>query len=138
MTISNEIAEVNVTHISSEEQVLQLFFNGASRTGPERNVDADVGVVLIFSHSYVIPRAFSLTEPCSNNMTEYYALLIGMQLAEEIDVKHLEAYCDSKLIVNQVRGEYDVQHEDLISYHIATINVAEKFKNFFIDHVPRQ
>jgi len=36
-----------------------------------------------------------------------------MQLAEEIGVKNLEAYGDSKLIINQVRGEYEVQHEDL-------------------------
>jgi len=41
-------------------------------------------------------------------MTEYNALLIGMQLAEVIDVKHLKAYDDSKLIVNWVRGEYEV------------------------------
>ena len=44
-----------------------------------------------------------------------------MQLAEEIGVKSLEAYGDSKLIVNQVRGEYDVRHEDLLPYHNETI-----------------
>ena len=40
-------------------------------------------------------------------MAEYNALLIGMQLADEIGVKNLEAYGDSKLIVSQVRGEYE-------------------------------
>jgi len=56
----------------------------------------------------VIPRAFSLTEPYSNNVSEYNALLIGMQLDQEIGVKNLEAYDDSKFIVNQVRGKYKV------------------------------
>ena len=37
-----------------------------------------------------------------------------MQIADEIGVKNLEAYDDSKLIVNQVRGEYEVRHEDLV------------------------
>jgi len=60
-----------------------------------------------------------------------------MQLAEEIGVEHVEAYGDSKLI-NQVRGEYEVQHEDLVLYHNATINMAEKFQSFYIDHVSRQ
>ena len=60
-----------------------------------------------------------------------------MQLADEIGV-NLEAYDDSKLIVNQVRGEYKVRHEDLIPYHNATINMAEKFKSFYINHVPWQ
>ena len=33
---------------------------------------------------------------------------------------------------------YMVRHEDLVSYHNATIDLAEKFRNFYIDHVPRQ
>ena len=97
-----------------------------------------MGVVLISPHNHVIPRAFSLTEPCSNNVSEYNTLLIGMQLIEGIGVKNLEVYGDSKLIVNQVRGEYEVRHEDLVPYHNATIDVAEKFKSFYIDYVPRQ
>jgi len=54
----------------------------------------------------MISRAFLLTESCSNNVVEYNTLLIGMQFAKEISVKHLEAYGDSKLIVNQVCREY--------------------------------
>jgi len=60
-----------------------------------------------------------------------------MQLSEEISVKHLEAYGDSKIIINQVQGEYEVWHEYLVPYHNATINMAEKFKSFYIDYVPR-
>ena len=71
-------------------------------------------------------------------MAKYNALLIGMQLADEIGVKHLEAYSDSKLIVNQVCREYGIRHEDLVPYHNAIINMAEKFKSFYINHVPRQ
>jgi len=48
----------------------------------------------------VFPRAFSLTELFFNNVVEYNALLIGMRLAEEIDIEHLKAYGDSKLIIN--------------------------------------
>ena len=61
-----------------------------------------------------------------------------MQLADEIGVKNLEAYGDSKLIVNQVRGEYEVRQEDLVPYYNATVHMAERFINFYIDHVPRQ
>ena len=60
-----------------------------------------------------------------------------MQIADKIGIKNLEAYGDSKLIVNQVRGEYEVRHEDLIPYFNAIISMAEKFGNFYIDHVPR-
>jgi len=106
--LSDEIAKVNLINTSSEEQVWQLFFDGASRTSPEGNIITGVGVVLISPHNYVISRVFSLTEPCSNNILEYNALLIGMQLAEEIGVKNLKAYGDSNLIVNEIRWEYEV------------------------------
>ena len=90
------------------------------------------------AQNYMISRVFSLTELYSNNVAEYNALLIGMQLAKEIGVKHLDAYGNSKLIVNQVHGEYEVRHEDLVPYHNATIDMAEKFKSFYINHAPCQ
>ena len=45
-------------------------------------------------------------------MAEYNALLIGLQLAHKMGVRYLEAYGNSKLIVNQVKGEYEVRHEE--------------------------
>ena len=44
----------------------------------------------------------------------------------------------SKLIVSQVRGEYEVRHENLVPYYNATVHMAEWFINFYIDHVPCQ
>ena len=100
--------KVCLTQTSFEGQVWQLFFNDASRTGLRGNIVAGVGVVLVSLQNYVIPRAFLLTEMCSNNIAEYNALLSGMQIADEIGIKNLKAYCDSNLIVNQARGEYEV------------------------------
>jgi len=62
--LPEEIAKVNATHVSSEEQVWQLFFDAASRTSLEGYIIAGVGLVLMSSHNHVIPHAFSLTEPC--------------------------------------------------------------------------
>ena len=46
----------------------------------EENIVAGARVVLVSPQNYVIPRAFSLAELCSNSVVEYNALLIGMQL----------------------------------------------------------
>ena len=80
------------------------------------------GVVFISPENHVLSRAFSLAEPCSNNVAEYNALLIGLQLAQQMGVQYLEAYNDSKLIINQVKDEYEVRHKDLIPYHHAAIH----------------
>jgi len=50
-------------------------------------------------------------------------------------VRYLEAYDNSKLIVNQVKGEYEVRHEDLVPNHHAVIKTANSFDGFFIGHV---
>jgi len=136
--LSDEVAEAYMTKKTFEEQVWQLLFDSASRTSPWGNIVAGVLVVLVSPQNYIIPHAFSLAEPCYNNIKEYNALLIGMQIADEIGIKNLDAYSDSKLIVNQVRREYEVRHENLVPYHNATIHMAEKFRNFYIAHVPRQ
>ena len=67
----------------------------------------------------------------------YNALLIGLQLAHEMGVRYLEAYGDSKLIVNQVKGEYEVRHKDLVPYHHVVIKMANLFNGFYISHVFR-
>jgi len=67
-------------------------------------------------------------EPYSNNIAEYNALLIGLQLAQQMGVQYLEAYGDFKLIISQVKGEYEVHYEDLILYHHAAIQLVNILK----------
>jgi len=121
----------------SEDEVWQMFFDGALRTDPKGRIIAGVGVVFISPQNHVLPWAFSLTEPCSNNVAEYNALIIGLQLDYEMGVRYLEAYGDSKPIVNQVKGEYEVRYEDLIPYHHAVIKIVNSFDDFYISHVSR-
>ena len=99
---------------------------------------AGVGVVFISPQNHVILRAFSLIEPCTNNVAEYNALLIGLQLAHRLGTRKLQAYGDSELVVNQLRGEYEVRSDDLIPYFDSALQMAEQFEGFYIGHVPRQ
>ncbi|XP_020249311.1 uncharacterized protein LOC109826702 [Asparagus officinalis] len=50
--------------------------------------------------------------------------------------QHLEASGNSQLVVNQMKGEYEIRNEDLIPYHTAAIALAESFEGFYIDYVP--
>ena len=52
-------------------------------------------------------------------------------------VHYFETYGDSKLIVNQVKGEYKVRYEDLVPYYDAVIKMANSFDSFCISHVSR-
>ena len=112
-----------------------MFFDGALSTGSIGKIITRVGVVFVSPENHILPCAFSLTESCSNNVAENNALLIGVQLAQQIGVQYLKTYGESKLIVNQVKGEYEVRHEDLIFYHHAVIKLTNLFDGLYISHV---
>jgi len=118
--------------MTSEDDVWQMIFDGASRISPTSKIITGVGVVFVSPENHVLSRVFLLTEPCFNNITEYYIFLIGLQLAQQMGIQYLEAYGDSKLNINQVKGEYEVHHEDLIPYYHVTIKLADSFDGFYI------
>ncbi|GKG24267.1 reverse transcriptase domain-containing protein, partial [Tanacetum coccineum] len=42
----------------------------------------------------------------TNNEAEYEALISGLQIAEQMGVRNLQAHVDSRLVANQVNGSY--------------------------------
>ena len=66
-----------------------MFFDGASRMGPKGKIVTGVGVVFVSLNNHVLPHAFSLMKSYFNNVAEYNALLIGLQLAQQNGVQYL-------------------------------------------------
>lgn len=60
-------------------------------------------------YNYILPYAYSLPEPYSDNVPEYSTLLIGLELAKNVRLKYLEMLF--KLIINL--GKYKVHDEKL-------------------------
>jgi len=46
-----------------------------------------------------MPYSFSLLKTCSNNVAEYEALIVSLELAIEIRIDQLEMFSDSQLII---------------------------------------
>ena len=90
--IPDEVIKANMT---SSDGVWQMFFDSASRIGLKGKIVARVGVIFVSPENHILLRAFSLTEPYSNNVVEYNALLIGLKFAQQMRVRYLEAYGDS-------------------------------------------
>jgi ribonuclease HI len=64
------------------------------------------GLVLFFlPGGDIIPYTFHLEFDCTNNVTEYEALLLGLQIASEKKTKILRVFRNSDLIVQQVRQQ---------------------------------
>ena len=52
----------------------------------------------------------------TNNAAEYEALLTGLKLAIKVRDEHMKVYLDSQLVVNQVKGTYQVKEPSIMKY----------------------
>ncbi|PIN10943.1 Ribonuclease H [Handroanthus impetiginosus] len=77
-------------------------------------------------------------ELCSNNITEYQALIIGLQMAQEMDITELEMYGDSSLVINQLLNMYEVRKDNLVLYFLEASNLLKNFEDIALHHVPRK
>ena len=61
-----------------------------------------------------ISYAVRLKYNATNNAAEYEALLTRLKLAIEVRAEHLKVYSDSQLVVNQVKGTYQVKELSIV------------------------
>ncbi|KAM2415787.1 hypothetical protein ACFX1X_002106 [Malus domestica] len=110
-----------------------MFFDGSARAD-----GAGAGVVFMSPQRQVLPYSFQLSELCSNNVAEYQALIIGLQMAINMEIAALEIYGDSKLIINQLLTEYEVRKDDLVPYFRLATQLLQRFEAVTLRHVPRK
>ena len=73
----------------------------------------------------------------TNNVAEYRALLLGIGLAKELGADEVEFIADSKLIVEQVRGNWKVKQEHLRPLHTKVRDDLRDLGKWSIRHVKR-
>ncbi|XP_019260811.1 PREDICTED: uncharacterized protein LOC109238788 [Nicotiana attenuata] len=78
----------------------KMYFDGAAH-----REEAGTGIVFITSQGEVLPYSFTLTQRCSNNVVEYQALILGLEMAMDIKQLQLQVFGDS----NWLR-EVTIQH----------------------------
>ena len=77
----------------------KLYFDG-SVCDDGRGVG--IGNVLISPSGAVFELSNRLEEFCTNNQVEYEALLFGLEFLQSMGVRHVEAFGDSLMVVQQV------------------------------------
>ena len=74
----------------------------------------------------------------TNNVAEYRALLLGIELARELGARRLELVGDSELVVRQVEGRYKVKDANLRELHSEVRKALAEFDEWSIRHVRRE
>jgi ribonuclease HI len=78
-----------------------------------------------------------LEEERTNNQVEYETLLFGLVFLGSMGVKHVEAYVDSLLMVQQVSRVCQCYNVSLNGYLDRCLDIISCFDEFVIRHIPR-
>nr|XP_023929841.1 uncharacterized protein LOC112041170 [Quercus suber] len=96
-----------------------------------------VGVVVITPAGEKLKYGVQLKFPATNNEAEYEGILTGLRLGRELGVKNLVIQSDSKLVIGQVRGEYEAKEERMQRYLRLAKNLAREFEKVEFVQIPR-
>jgi ribonuclease HI len=131
-TYTQAPASPNTPNIANDAQIWSLYFDGSkSREG------AGVGCVLIDPTGNKTFIACRLEFECTNNTTEYEALLQGLRKALDMDVQNLVVFGDSEIVVKQVRNAIHCLSPHLKNYQTEVWGLMHKFLAFNINSIPR-
>ena len=108
--------------------------DGGSRGNPG---PAAVAAVATDPSGEVLAERSETIGRATNNVAEYRALLLGVELAKDLGAKEAEFVGDSLLIVEQVRGNWKVKQEHLRPLHREAQEALAGLGSWSIRHVKR-
>jgi ribonuclease HI len=74
----------------------------------------------------------------TNNVAEYRAVLLGLELARELGASEVEVVNDSELVAKQIGGQYKVKHAGLKPLYLDAMNALRNFERWQVRTVRRE
>jgi ribonuclease HI len=113
----------------------RAYIDGAARGNPG---PAGAGVWVEPQGGESAEELFEALGRATNNVAEYRALLMALRRAQELDAQDVQILSDSKLLVEQINGNYRVKAEHLKPLVSEALRRAKGFRRFSIVHVRRE
>jgi ribonuclease HI len=114
----------------------RLYFDGASRGNPG---PASFGGVIYDEDNFEIINFKKKIGTETNNVAEYSGCLAGIKVCVKYKIKQVEVYGDSKLVIEQLKGNWKVKNTTLKAFYneIKKYITPEYFEKITFHHVRR-
>jgi ribonuclease HI len=116
----------------------KLYFDGASRGNPGKASYGGVIILAYGDNTELTTYCGLLPKGSSNNVAEYVGLLEGLKKATHLCIDELEVYGDSKLVINQMNGEWQVKHPNMKILYEQCKVLEKSFISITYNHVERK
>ena len=114
----------------------RLYFDGASRNNP--GPAGYGGVILDKDDNECFIYFDKFEKPKTNNYAEYYALYAGLSVAVSNNIRELEVYGDSNLVIQQMNKKWRIKSENLKDLFNKCTKLLDNFDNISFNHILRK
>jgi ribonuclease HI len=110
-----------------------MYFDGSlMKTG------AGAGLLFVSLLGVHMRYVVRLHFPASNNVAEYEALVMGLRIAIELGVRHLDVRGDSQLVIDQVMKSSSCCDPKMEAYCQEVRRLEDKFHGLELNHITRR
>jgi ribonuclease HI len=112
-----------------------VHVDGGARGNPG---PAAVAAVASSSEGETLGERNAYIGEATNNIAEYRALLLGLELARDLGASEVEVVNDSELVARQIGGEYKVKHAGLKPLFLEAMSELRGFDSWAVRSVRRE
>ncbi|XP_057724081.1 uncharacterized protein LOC130940049 [Arachis stenosperma] len=128
---SNNLNDQGANVIDIEVDYWKLYFDGSKHKD-----GAGVGILIISPEEIPSEFLFELKYPCSNNVAEYKALILGLKILISKGALEVQILGDSQLVLKQLSKEFKCNNEKLQKYLTTAWELLTSFQKVSLVHIP--
>ena len=114
---------------------LLIYTDGGSRGNPG---PAATGVVILDEHGSLVTEFGEYLGVQTNNVAEYQAMIQGLQEAKKRGATSVACYADSRLVIEQLKGNWKVKHPNIAPLFFKAWNLLQSFSSVTLSAIPRE
>jgi ribonuclease HI len=114
--------------------MFKIYTDGGSRGNPG---PSGAGGVIINPEYKTVLELSEYLGIQTNNYAEYRALELTLNLALKYNILKVQVHCDSKLVVEQLNGNWKVKNQQLLIIYNSILTLIPKFTKITFEWLPR-
>ena len=113
---------------------LITYTDGGSRSNPG---PAATGIVVKDADGKILASYGEYLGVATNNVAEYAAIISALKKARELGATEVECLADSKLVIEQLSGNWKVKEPSLQKMWLEAWNLLQNFQDYKLKHILR-
>lgn len=113
----------------------RIYSDGGARGNPG---PAAIGVLIENEKGEFVRDYNETIGDTTNNVAEYTAVIVALELARKLGAQEIDYYMDSELVQRQLIGKYKVKTPHILTLFQKAKELTAHFKKITFTHVPRE